>query len=578
MKVLLAFLSAYPRRTAILLLSFLVAGVAEGMSLSTLLPLLSIAGGGNTPKSGIGKFIVDELHYFHIEPTIVVLLCIVVGGIVIRSILLLVANQQVGYSVARVATSLRLELIDALLASRWQFYLRQQTGALANSIATEAYRASMGFQNGARLIAYVVQVVVYATVALLISWWATIISLILGMLFLGMLHRLVRAAGRAGSGQTRLLKTMLSYLTDVLGSVKSLKAMARDKVADAILRDQTEELETAMRREVISTETLRALQEPMLATLAAVGLYLAVVVWQLSLSSVMVLAFLLAQILSMLNKSQREFQNLRTKESAYWALIAAAEQARSAAEAPMGTQQPSLNDGITLKDINFCYEDNSIFKDLNLKIPRGSFTALVGPSGAGKSTLLDLLCGLIVPHSGEILIDGVPMMQLDLHAWRRMIGYVSQDTILLHDTILNNIIVGELELTVADAERAMRLAGIWEYVNNLPKGADTVVGERGGLLSGGQRQRIAIARALAHHPQLLILDEPTSALDHNSELVICETLRNLTKTHTIIAVSHKAPLINAADHVYKLSGGKTVLLRNELLNEHVAAVSSAPFL
>jgi len=575
MKALLAFLSAYPGRSAVLLVSFLVAGVVEGLSLTTLLPLLTIAG-GNVPKSGLGNFIIDKFHFYNIDPTIGLLLCIVVGGMVLRSILLLVANQQVGYSVARVATSLRLELIDALLASRWQFYLRQQTGALANSIATEANRAAIGFQNGARLIAYGVQVVVYTTVALLISWWATIISLVIGMVFLGMLHRLVRAAGRAGSGQTRLLRSLLSYLTDVLGSVKSLKAMARDKVADAILRDQTEELETATRHEVISTEALRALQEPMLAALAAVGLYLAVVIWQLSLSSVMVLAFLLARVLGLLSKAQREYQNLRSKESAYWALLAAAEQARDAAEPPMGSQQPSLNDSVCLHNISFGYNENIIFEDLNLKINRGSFIALVGPSGAGKSTLLDLLCGLMQPQTGEVLIDNIPMTLLDLHAWRRMIGYVSQDTILLHDSILNNIIVGERELTEADAERAMRQAGLWEYVQNLPNGAHTIVGERGGLLSGGQRQRIAIARALAHHPQLLILDEPTSALDHISEKVICDTLRNLTRTHTIIAVSHKPVLINAADHIYKLAGRKAVPVMRDTINELATSVSGVP--
>ena len=141
-----------------------------------------------------------------------------------------------------------------------------------------------------------------------------------------------------------------------------------------------------------------------------------------------------------------------------------------------------------------------------------------------------------------------------------MIGYVSQDTILLHDTIMNNILVGEPALTAADAESALRQAGAWGFVSALPDGMHTVVGERGGLLSGGQRQRIAIARALAHGPAFLIMDEPTSALDPESEKTICETLQQLSRQLTIIAVSHQPAVINAADRVFILSEGEAKAL------------------
>jgi ATP-binding cassette subfamily C protein len=174
--------------------------------------------------------------------------------------------------------------------------------------------------------------------------------------------------------------------------------------------------------------------------------------------------------------------------------------------------------------------------------------------------LLDLLCGLAEPQSGEILIDGISLHEIDLHHWRRMIGYVSQDTILLHDTILSNILIGAPDLTQADAEQALQQAGAWDFVCNLPEGLLTVVGERGGLLSGGQRQRIAIARALAHRPLFLLLDEPTSALDPDSEKIICETLQRLAQSLTIIAVSHQPAVINAADRIFTLSKGKAELL------------------
>lgn len=571
MRTLLAFILTYPRRSIIMLLALLVAGLAEGLSLTTLLPLLATAVGGDT-RSGAGKFITDALLTAGIEPTIAVMLLIIVAGMTLKSLLLLLANRQVGYTVAHVATALRLELIDALLASRWEYYLRQPAGSLANSVATEAYRAATGFQYGASVLAFAVQVVIYAVVALLVSWQATVVALIVGSIFSLMLHRLVRASRRAGAGQTRLLRSLLAYLTDVLGSVKPLKAMARDNVADAILRDQNSQLETAMRQEVWSKEALRALQEPMLAALAATGLYIALVRWQMSLPQVMILVFLLVRVLGLVNKVQRQFQHLIAQESAYWALRNAASAARAASERAAGSIEPHLHREIELRDLFFQYGNQELFRGLQLRFPAGSFTAIFGPSGIGKSTLLDLLCGLVEPVSGQVLVDGVSLHDINLRQWRRMIGYVSQETILLHDTILANVLVGETGLGVADAERALKDAGGWDFVATLPQGIHTVIGERGGLLSGGQRQRIAIARALAHRPRLLILDEPTSALDPDSERLICESLQGLAGQLTIIAVSHRAAVSAAADRVFRLVDGKAVAMKDTEWVKETAAV------
>lgn len=555
MQTLLTYIMVFPRRSAFVMIALLVAGVAEGLSLTALLPLLSIAVGDNY-ESGIGQFMIQVLQKIGVTPSLDIILLIIVGGMFLKGVILLIANRQVGYTVAHVATALRLELIEALLASRWHYYLRQPVGSLANSVATEAYRAANGFEHSVNVIALSIQVMVYAIVALFISWQATLASLVIGMFLLMVLHRLVRATRRAGAKQTHLLRDLLAYLSDVLSSVKSLKAMSRDNVADAILHEQTQQLEKVTRREVMNRAALMALQEPILAALTASGLYLALVVWQLSLPEVMVMVFLLTRILGLLNRTQRRFQQLTVQESAYWAIRKSAEDARAAAERTTGEREPTLQKGINLNHVIFDYGSKSIFKDLHIEIPIKSFTAVMGPSGVGKSTLLDLLCGLTEPKSGEVLIDEIPLHDINLRRWRHMIGYVSQDTILLHDTILNNILVGEPALDSADAERALKQAGAWHFVSALPEGMHAIVGERGGLLSGGQRQRIAIARALAHRPQLLLLDEPTSALDPESEQLICETLQQLSKDLTIVAVSHQPAVINAADNVFILSNGE----------------------
>ncbi len=563
MRTLITYIMVFPKRSAFVLIALLLAGIAEALSLTALLPLLSIAVGEST-DSNIGKFIVEILHQVGIEPELEAILLVIVGGMFIKGAILLLTNRQVGYTVAHVATALRLNLIEALLASRWQYYLRQPVGALSNSIATEAYRAANGFEHSVNVLALAIEVVVYSLVALFISWEATLGSLVIGTILFVVLHRLVRATRRAGAKQTQLLRHLLTYLSDVLGSVKSLKAMARDNVADAILHEQTQQLEKATRKEVTNRAALLALQEPILAALTASGLYLALVIWNLSLPEVMVMVFLLTRILGLLNKTQRRYQQLTVQESAYWALRSAADEAQAEAERTTGTLTPTLEQGISLRHIAFSYEKKSIFRDLNLEIPVKSFTAVIGSSGVGKSTLLDLLCGLAEPKSGEILIDGVALHTIDLRQWRHMIGYVSQDTVLLHDTILNNILVGEPAIGIEDAERALRQAGAWEFVSTFPEGIHTVVGERGGLLSGGQRQRIAIARALAHQPRLLLLDEPTSALDPESERIICATLQKLAQEFTIVTVSHQPAVINAADRVFILSDGKAELLSDTI--------------
>ena len=192
--------------------------------------------------------------------------------------------------------------------------------------------------------------------------------------------------------------------------------------------------------------------------------------------------------------------------------------------------------------------------------------SIVGNSDSGKTTLIDLITGLLQPRSGTILIDDTPVSELDIKAWRQMIGYVPQETQLLHDTVLHNVTLDDPGLCNADAERALKDAGAWEFVAALPEGMDSIVGERGEKLSGGQRQRIMIARALVHHPKLLILDEATSALDPGSEAAIRQTIQQLRGKLTLLAISHQTALIDAADRVYRLENGRAIMANHALLH------------
>jgi ATP-binding cassette subfamily C protein len=297
----------------------------------------------------------------------------------------------------------------------------------------------------------------------------------------------------------------------------------------------------------------------MLAVLIAAGLYVALVRFGMSLASVMLLAFLLVRVLLYLSRMQREYQKMVTSESAYWSLRAAIDAAGRESENPPDGAAPELRQAIRFENVGFQYRDRWVLRNVALTIPAGGITAIVGASGAGKTTVVDLIAALLRPQEGEIWIDDLPLQRVDWRAWRRMIGYVPQDTVLLHDTVGTNVTLGDPALSEADAEAALRAAGIWDLVSGLPEGLDTVVGERGGKLSGGQRQRVAIARALAHKPRLLILDEATSALDPETEAAICRTLEGLRGELTIIAISHQSPLVDVADRVYRMGDGNASL-------------------
>ncbi|WCM54044.1 ABC transporter ATP-binding protein/permease [Pseudomonas sp. WJP1] len=561
MRIIFAFGRSYPARTVLMLLSLLLAGVVESVSLSAMLPLIS-AVLEDQPHSKLAVQVFAIMDSIGLEPTIANMLVIIVVGMTLSNLLILLGNRQVGYTVAHVATDLRIDLIKASLGSRWEYYLRQPAGALANAVATEAYRASTAYEHAANMLALGIQAAAYAIIALFVSWQAAILSLLIGFVLLVAVRGLVKTSRRVGKSQTRLMRELLVYLTDTLASVKPLKAMARDDIADSLLRGHAGELNTALEREVMSRETLRALQEPMLAILAAAGLYAGLVIGGMPLSSVMVLIFVVVRMLGLLHKAQQRYHRMAAQESAYWAINESIDNAIADAEPVGGTCTPSLKRQIVFDNVSFGYGGRQVLDSVSLNFPVGSFTTMIGPSGAGKTTVLDLICSLLAPQAGRIRVDDCDLHDLDRRAWRRMIGYVTQETLLLHDSVLANVTLGDKALNAADAERALRQAGAWQFVQECPGGLQSIVGERGAKLSGGQRQRIVIARALAHRPRLLILDEATSALDPESEVEICQVLKNLTPGITVIAVSHRPAMIRIADQILEVRDGKVLAIHN----------------
>jgi len=570
MRLMASFFRAYRMQSLLMLLALLLSGIAEGIGLSALLPLLNIALGGEAgsglalaPEAAQNDFervILEQLANLGIAATLANMLWIIVLGVTFKSLFLLIAQRQVGYTAAQVGTDLRLNMLRAVLRSKWEYFLHQPIGKLTNSIATEADRSSASFVHGATAITYLIQALIYGSVAFALSWRSSLVAISAGFIVIGLSHFLVRITRKAGRKQTNLLRSLMSTLTDTLQSVKPLKAMAREHLADKVLALETTRLNKALRRQVLSSAILDSAQELMFTVFICLGVYVALETFSADLPTVMVLVVALGRAFTFLGKVQKQYQKLAQGESAYWAMLDSIADASRAEEKLDGGTTATFERQVTFSNISFDYDHHRVFRDLSLEFKAGTLTTLVGASGSGKTTIIDLAIGLLRPQSGTISLDDTPLQEIDIKSWRDMIGYVPQDTILLHDSILHNVTLGDKSLDEVDAERALRAAGAWDFVCHMVDGIETVVGERGGKLSGGQRQRIAIARALVNQPKLLILDEATSALDPDSEEAIRQSMESLKGQLTILAISHSRALVQAADRVYQLVDGNVRIL------------------
>jgi ATP-binding cassette subfamily C protein len=562
-KIFRYFASRYRAQSLLVLFCILLGGLLDGVGTSAMLPVLAIAmrGSSDTPASepadtsALGKTVDSVLATLGLKPELYVLLPIVVILFWTKSGVILFAKRQVGYTVAKIATDLRLELLQTLMAARWSHFTRLRTGSAANALATEAQRASTAFEHMAQVCGHFIECLIYLGLAFTISVPITIGAAVAAMITLAGLHQLVTMSGKAGLKQTNFLKSLLNQVTDSLQAVKLLKATGREPLIEPLLESDTAQLNKALRRRVFSREALRAIQEPVLVTSLCVMVYI-VILLGTPFAEMLLLAALFIKTNTSSNKMQRRYQQTITEASALWSMREMIDSAAADGETMTTGATPTLAEGLEVRDVRIAYEEAAVLDGLSFSVPAGKITAILGGSGEGKTTTADLIMGLVRPDSGEVYIDGVALGELDLRKWRQLIGYVPQEVLMLHDSVAKNVTLGDPSLTPDDIERSLRDAGAWEFVSELPGGVDCSVGERGMRLSGGQRQRIAIARALIHGAKLLVFDEATTALDPKSEAFVLAAIEALRGRATVLAISHQQALTGIADRIYRIADGK----------------------
>jgi ATP-binding cassette subfamily C protein len=550
----------YPRQAILISMFLVLSGLAEGLGIATVMPLISaVAGDTDAETATLTQIVTSVMDFVGLAPTLGNMLIVIVAGMTTKMVLVLLTMVQVATAMSFVSTDMRFRLLRALLLARWSYFVRLPAGDIANAVTSEVNGAGAVFWGATNFCTMLIQVSVYLVLASLVSWTVTLFALFAGGVMFLLLNWLVGQSRRAGVMAMEAYTSLMRRVVDGLGGIKPIKAMAAEDRLDPLLRHDNDALFRATRLQLMSKEAMTSVQEPLIIMFMAVGLFVAATYRVAPFDQLVVMALLFQRTLSRLGRLQAGYQQLVYAQSFYESLNKKTTEAVSEEETS-GTKAPLQKwREVSVKGVTFAYPDSApVLQDVDLTIPTGKVTVIFGPSGSGKSTVADLIMGLQWPDSGDVTIDGLPLREVDLRAWRKMIGYVPQDLFLFNDTIRNNVTLGDPDITVDQIEAAIRDAGAGAFVAAQPEGIDTVVGEKGFQLSGGQRQRLSIARALVRQPRFLILDEPTTALDPVTEAEICRTLRRLTDHLTVLAISHQPAVTEIADVIYNVSGGTVV--------------------
>jgi subfamily B ATP-binding cassette protein MsbA len=347
---------------------------------------------------------------------------------------------------------------------------------------------------------------------------------------------------------------LLSVVEEVLTSIRVVKAFAREDYEEE--RFETESLANVDAG--MQARNLKAKLAPVVALIVAVGTCL--VLWYGarlamtgSLSAGVLIVFLM--YLGNMYKPMRDLSKMTDTVSkamvGYERIQEVLEIESVVRDVPGARPAPKFTGQIEFKNVTFSYApDKPIINDVSFKIAAGQVAGIVGPSGAGKTSIVSLIPRFYDPASGQVLIEGTDVRKYKLRSLRDQISFVLQDTLLFNTTIWKNIAYGKPGASSAEIKRAAELANASEFIEAMPKGYDTIVGERGVTLSGGQRQRIAIARAVIRNTPILILDEPTAGLDAASEQTVMEALQTLMKGRTSVVIAHRLGTVRHADVIF----------------------------
>ena len=576
LKRLLRYLRNYKANIAWVVLAQLFYAVFSIFTLSMVVPFLSVLfeqvqGVGSRPEFALSVRYVIDTFYYYMGVVIarygkVAALFYIAAVMVVLSFLSNLCRYMGMFWLAPIRSGilrdLRHDLYDRLLVLPLSFYSEQRKGDIISRMGADVQEVEWSvFSSLQSLCRDPFLVIVFLGTLFAINVPLTLITLVAlpGMGYV--LAAIGRGIRKHSLRAQQLLGRMASLFEEAVGGLRVIKGYNAEEHAYEKFRHENFQFYRLNKRVFRINEAGAPLVE-FLSILALLLITLTALVWLPSSATLRGTTFMLYFVVfarlippaKSLASTYYTLQKGMTAAARIYEVIDADERIREC-ENPVSVR--ALNDKVEYRDVSFSYNDDRsrALEHINLTVPRGRTLALVGPSGAGKSTLVDLLPRFYDITGGELLLDGVPVSQYRIRELRSLFGIVSQDVILFHDTVYNNIVFGLEHVREEQVYEAARLAQAHSFIMELEEGYQTVIGDRGARLSGGQRQRISIARAILRDPEILILDEATSALDQESERLFQEALMPFVKDKTAIIIAHRLSTIRFADEIVFLKDG-----------------------
>lgn len=540
-------------------LLLMVGAALDALAALSIVPVVDlILEAGPDQASGVTKHLTALLLAVGAPPSLGMLLAIFLGVHVIRS----AVQSLSGYVVLRARSVLVRDLMRGTfrdcLDARWSFFTSREQGALLNLFLREMMRLGDALSGLARIATGAVQVAVYIVIPLYVSWELTAISVAAGLLLAWPLTALGHVSYRLGQRSVEASGALASVFQETFGAVKAVLAFGNQRHPLAGFDRSFDRFQRSDVRAGALSVLIASLYHPLGLGVVALSLLLARQL-QVPMSETAVVLYSLLRVFGVMGPIFAEKNMIDAFFPGYEGVIEVGRQARQERQSTGSRPFEGFQREIALSNVSFAHPGRQpTLMDINAHVRKGKFVAFVGQSGAGKSTLVDLLIGLHVPDVGHVTIDGTSLSDFDIASYRHRLGYVPQEPTLFNMSIRDNIRWAGEHATDEDVTEACRLANAVEFIEQLPDGYDTIVGDRGVRLSGGQVQRIALARAMVRKPDLLILDEATSALDSASEQLIQQAIEGIARNTTVVAIAHRLSTITNADQIYVLSEGRIV--------------------